>query len=82
MICLFGCGSVYLVKDLKSQTKAALKAEPNIFGSFLKFEVHVLNRMQGRGFVAKLINAGKKTDYSYMVSMNCTQLLFISIFRS
>jgi hypothetical protein len=29
-----------------------------------------------------LINAGKKTDYSYMVSMNCTQLLFISIFRS
>ncbi|KAI6231939.1 putative serine/threonine-protein kinase K06H7.1 [Aphelenchoides besseyi] len=45
-----GCGAVYLVEELKTQARAAMKAESNFVagGSVLKLEVQVLKRMRGR----------------------------------
>ncbi|KAI6219737.1 putative serine/threonine-protein kinase K06H7.1 [Aphelenchoides besseyi] len=64
-----GCGSVYLVMDVHQQTFAAMKVESNSVagGPVLKQEVTVLKKMRGRKWVARLITAGKKENYSYMV---------------
>ncbi|KAI6182154.1 putative serine/threonine-protein kinase K06H7.1 [Aphelenchoides bicaudatus] len=64
-----GCGAVYVVEDIRTKQKAALKAESNFVagGSLLKMEVQVLNRLQGRKFFAQLISSGKKERYSYMI---------------
>ncbi|VDM43585.1 unnamed protein product [Toxocara canis] len=74
-----GCGSVYKVQDIQTMAKAALKAESNFVpgGSVLKLEVQVLRRLEGRRYIAQLLQAGKKSTYSYMVmtlfghSLNC-----------
>uniref|UniRef100_F1L856 Serine/threonine-protein kinase n=1 Tax=Ascaris suum TaxID=6253 RepID=F1L856_ASCSU len=74
-----GCGSVYKVQDIQTLAKAALKAESNFVpgGSVLKLEVQVLRRLEGRRYIAQLLQAGKKSTYSYMVmtlfghSLNC-----------
>ncbi|VDM48344.1 unnamed protein product, partial [Toxocara canis] len=74
-----GCGSVYKVQDIHTMAKAALKAESNFVagGSALKLEVEILKRLDGRRYVAQLLQAAKKREwvsflftifwYSYMV---------------
>ncbi|KHN84051.1 Putative serine/threonine-protein kinase K06H7.1 [Toxocara canis] len=64
-----GCGSVYKVQDIHTMAKAALKAESNFVagGSVLKLEVEILKRLDGRRYVAQLLQAAKKAEYSYMV---------------
>ncbi|TKR60192.1 hypothetical protein L596_027480 [Steinernema carpocapsae] len=64
-----GCGAVYLVEEVKTQAKAALKAESNFVagGSVLKLEVQILRRLQGRKHVAQLFHSGRKEKYCYMV---------------
>ncbi|KAI6204948.1 putative serine/threonine-protein kinase K06H7.1 [Aphelenchoides besseyi] len=63
-----GCGAVYLVEELKTQARAAMKAESNFVagGSVLKLEVQVLKRMRGRKLLNSSVQA-KKDRYSYMV---------------
>ncbi|TKR75907.1 hypothetical protein L596_017131 [Steinernema carpocapsae] len=64
-----GCGTVFLVEDINTRSKAALKAESHNIpgGSVLKLEVQVLRRLEGRKHVPQLLRAGKKEAYSYMV---------------
>uniref|UniRef100_A0A914ZJJ9 Protein kinase domain-containing protein n=2 Tax=Parascaris univalens TaxID=6257 RepID=A0A914ZJJ9_PARUN len=64
-----GCGSVYKVQDIHTMAKAALKAESNCIagGSVLKLEVQILKRLQGRRYVAQLLQSAKRTLYSYVV---------------
>ncbi|KAK0411826.1 hypothetical protein QR680_005863 [Steinernema hermaphroditum] len=64
-----GCGAVFMVEDVRTQSKAALKAESNFVagGSVLKLEAQVLQRMKGKKFVAQLLHAGRKERYCYMV---------------
>lgn len=59
-----GCGSVYKVQDIQTLAKAALKAESNFVpgGSVLKLEVQVLRRLEGRRYIAQLLQAGKKIN--------------------
>ncbi|KAI6173104.1 putative serine/threonine-protein kinase K06H7.1 [Aphelenchoides besseyi] len=63
-----GCGAVYLVEELKTQARAAMKAESNFVagGSVLKLEVQVLKRMRGRRLLNSSVQV-KKDRYSYMV---------------
>ncbi|VDK66703.1 unnamed protein product [Anisakis simplex] len=74
-----GCGAVFKVQDIQTYAKAALKAESNFVagGSVLKLEVQILRRLEGRPYIAQLLQAAKKSTYSYMVmtlfghSLNC-----------
>ncbi|TKR73020.1 hypothetical protein L596_020388 [Steinernema carpocapsae] len=64
-----GCGAVFLVEDINTRAKAALKAESHNIpgGGVLKLEVQILRRLEGRKHVPQLLRAGKKEAYSYMV---------------
>ncbi|TKR72958.1 hypothetical protein L596_020336 [Steinernema carpocapsae] len=63
------CGAVFMVEDIKTRAKAALKAEPNQIrgGGVLKLEVQILRRLEGRKHVPQLFHAARKATYSYLV---------------
>uniref|UniRef100_A0A0K0G2X5 Asator (inferred by orthology to a D. melanogaster protein) n=1 Tax=Strongyloides venezuelensis TaxID=75913 RepID=A0A0K0G2X5_STRVS len=64
-----GCGSVYRCFDNVKNIHVALKAETNRSDSsnILKFEVKVLQNLDGRRNVVQLISFGKKESFSWIV---------------
>ncbi|KAI6216207.1 Protein kinase domain-containing protein [Aphelenchoides fujianensis] len=71
-----GCGVVYEVRDLQTPSKqslAALKVETNNQedGGVLKIEAEVLKRLQDRKHTIRLLQAGKRPDYSFVVLTLC-----------
>ncbi|CAI4228724.1 unnamed protein product [Auanema sp. JU1783] len=66
-----GCGSVFKVLNLASNPTdpelAALKAEQNSDINVLKLEIQVLQRLEGKPYVAQLLYSGKKENVSYVI---------------
>uniref|UniRef100_A0A914YJZ4 Protein kinase domain-containing protein n=1 Tax=Panagrolaimus superbus TaxID=310955 RepID=A0A914YJZ4_9BILA len=65
-----GCGAVYEVACLtRKNFTAALKVEANNIedGGVLKLEAEVLAKLKNRDNVIRLIDAGKRQKYRYVV---------------
>ncbi|CAD6197793.1 unnamed protein product [Caenorhabditis auriculariae] len=65
-----GCGCVYKVQDVdKEEAFHALKVEfhNSTIGSVLKMEVQILQLLEKKRHVAKLIASGKRPTFTYMV---------------
>ncbi|VDM43958.1 unnamed protein product [Toxocara canis] len=81
-----GCGAVYEVSDVKNKRfSAALKVESNSVGDegVLKLEAEVLRRLCSlSAHVIRLISAGKRLKYSFLVMTLCgPDLMFLRRMR-
>uniref|UniRef100_A0AC34GA48 Protein kinase domain-containing protein n=1 Tax=Panagrolaimus sp. ES5 TaxID=591445 RepID=A0AC34GA48_9BILA len=76
-----GCGAVYEVTSLSRKNfTAALKVEANNIedGGVLKLEAEVLAKLKNRENVIRLIDAGKRQKYSFIVITLCgPDLMFL-----
>lgn len=76
-----GCGAVYEVADpTRTEFKAALKVEANNIedGGVLKLEAEVLKKLSARSKCIRLLGAGKRKNYSFIVMTLCgPDLMFL-----